>query len=141
MIYFLSREEGITVILSTHYMDEAENCDRIGLMNKGRLIALGTPEELKITSEKILGKLLQIRTSEFREVFKKLKSDFPNLSLYGNKILLRTFSPEKDKEKIEEVLTEEGKFKIEISQTLPSLQETFIDFIKKDLEENPENYV
>jgi ABC-2 type transport system ATP-binding protein len=141
MIYFLSREEGITVILSTHYMDEAENCDRIGLMNKGRLIALGTPEELKITSEKISGKLLQIRTSEFREVFKKLKSGFPNLSLYGNKILLRTFSPEKDKEKIEEVLTEEGKFKIEISQTLPSLQETFIDFIKKDLEENPENYV
>lgn len=141
MIYLLSREEGITVILSTHYMDEAENCDRIGLMNKGRLIALGTPEELKITSEKISGKLLQIRTSEFREVFKKLKSSFPNLSLYGNKILLRTFSPEKDKEKIEEVLTKEGKFKIEISQTLPSLQEAFIDFIKKDLEENPENYV
>jgi len=141
MIHFLSREEGITVILSTHYMDEAENCDRIGLMNKGRLIALGTPEELKMTSEKISGKLLQIRTSEFREVFKKLKSDFPNLSLYGNKILLRTFSPEKDKEKIEKILIKEGKFKIEISQTLPSLQETFIDFIKKDLEENPENYV
>ena len=141
MIYFLSREEGMTVILSTHYMDEAENCDRIGLMNKGRLIALGTPEELKINSEKISGKLLQIKTSEFREVFKKLKSVFPNLSLYGNKILLRTFNLEKDKERIEKFLTEEGIFKVEISQTLPSLQETFIDFIRKDLEENPENYV
>jgi len=141
MIYFLSREEGMTVILSTHYMDEAENCDRIGLMNKGRLIALGTPEELKINSEKISGKLLQIKTSEFREVFKKLKSVFPNLSLYGNKILLRTFNLEKDKERIEKFLTEEGIFKVEISQTLPSLQETFIDFIRKDLEENPESCV
>ena len=40
-------KEGTTILVTTHYMDEAENCDRIGLMNRGRLVAEGTPKELK----------------------------------------------------------------------------------------------
>jgi len=40
-------KEGVTILVTTHYMDEAENCNRIGLVNKGRLIAEGTPKELK----------------------------------------------------------------------------------------------
>ena len=46
LIYALS-EAGNTVFVSTHYMDEAEYCHRLALMYKGRVIALGTPEELK----------------------------------------------------------------------------------------------
>lgn len=38
---------GITVFVTTHYMDEAEYCDRISIMNEGRIVALGTPGELK----------------------------------------------------------------------------------------------
>ncbi|MHA1667196.1 MAG: ABC transporter ATP-binding protein [Candidatus Heimdallarchaeaceae archaeon] len=46
--YFKSlKEEGITIILTTHVMDEAERADRIGLMRAGKLIAEGYPEELK----------------------------------------------------------------------------------------------
>jgi ABC-2 type transport system ATP-binding protein len=43
----LRRREGITVFMTTHYMDEAENCNRIGIIDQGRLIALDTPEALK----------------------------------------------------------------------------------------------
>jgi ABC-2 type transport system ATP-binding protein len=43
----LRRREEITVFLTTHYMDEAERCDRIGIVNHGRIVALGTPGELK----------------------------------------------------------------------------------------------
>jgi ABC-2 type transport system ATP-binding protein len=46
LIYTLS-EAGNTVFVSTHYMEEAEYCHRLALMYKGRVIALGTPEELK----------------------------------------------------------------------------------------------
>jgi ABC-2 type transport system ATP-binding protein len=38
---------GITVFVTTHYMDEAEYCDRISIMNEGRIVALDTPENLK----------------------------------------------------------------------------------------------
>lgn len=46
LIYTVSRS-GTTVFVTTHYLDEAEYCDRIGLMNEGRLIALGSPDELR----------------------------------------------------------------------------------------------
>jgi ABC-2 type transport system ATP-binding protein len=46
LIYQLA-DTGVTVFVTTHYMDEAEYCDRLGLIYRGELIALGTPEELK----------------------------------------------------------------------------------------------
>lgn len=43
----LHRREDITVFVTTHYMDEAENCDRIAIIDEGRIVALGTPDALK----------------------------------------------------------------------------------------------
>lgn len=40
-------KESVTILVTTHYMDEAENCDRIALVNRGRVVAEGTPRELK----------------------------------------------------------------------------------------------
>jgi ABC-type multidrug transport system ATPase subunit len=40
-------ERGVTVMVTTHFMDEAEYCDRIGLVDRGRLIAEGSPDEMK----------------------------------------------------------------------------------------------
>ena len=42
----MSRDEGVTIFISTHFMNEAERCDRISLMHAGKLLAVGTPEEL-----------------------------------------------------------------------------------------------
>ena len=39
--------KGVTVFVTTHYMDEAENCDRMALIYKGSIIAMGTPHQLK----------------------------------------------------------------------------------------------
>ena len=47
LIYDLSGQ-GVTVFVTTHYMDEAEYCNRLGLIYRGELIALGTPHELKV---------------------------------------------------------------------------------------------
>lgn len=43
----LSRREGVTIFVSTHFMNEAERCDRVSLMHAGRVLAVGTPEELR----------------------------------------------------------------------------------------------
>ncbi|WP_243665009.1 AAA family ATPase, partial [Rhodothermus marinus] len=42
--------EGTTVFVTTHYLDEAEYCNRLGLIHNGRLIALGAPEALKLAT-------------------------------------------------------------------------------------------
>jgi ABC-type multidrug transport system, ATPase component len=50
--YFNSlKENGITILITTHYMDEARHCDRIGFMKSGRLIAEGEPDEILKTSD------------------------------------------------------------------------------------------
>ncbi|MEK7817925.1 MAG: ATP-binding cassette domain-containing protein, partial [Actinomycetota bacterium] len=46
-VHELRAEYGITIFLTTHYMDEAENCDRIAIIDDGRIVALDTPGELK----------------------------------------------------------------------------------------------
>jgi ABC-2 type transport system ATP-binding protein len=43
----LRQQEGVTILLATHLLDEAEKCDRLGILNRGRLVALDTPERLK----------------------------------------------------------------------------------------------
>jgi ribosome-dependent ATPase len=42
----LSREEGVTLFVSTHFMNEAQRCDRISLMHRGRVLAVGKPDDL-----------------------------------------------------------------------------------------------
>src|SRR5208283_4544445 len=42
----LSRNQGVTIFVSTHFMNEAERCDRISLMDSGRVLATGTPAQL-----------------------------------------------------------------------------------------------
>ena len=132
IIYQVSRQEGTTVIVSTHYMDEAENCDRLGLMNRGKLIALGTPEEIKKESEKFSGSLLQIKTPYFYKAFELISQEFPEISIYGNKIFIRTFEIENAKKKIKNLFESQKLLPFEIEQILIPLQEAFVDFIKRE---------
>jgi ABC-2 type transport system ATP-binding protein len=57
LIYALA-QDGVTIFVTTHYMDEAERCQRLGFMYDGKLIALGSPDELKRDS--MQGQLLEI---------------------------------------------------------------------------------
>lgn len=129
IIYTLSKESGVTIIVSTHYMVEAEYCDRLGLMHQGKLIAIGTPSVLKETSERRSGSLLSIRTSDFRRAFDLIISIFPNATLYGSRIHLRTFNPKSDREKVLKCLRDAGITDVETGLQPLLMQETFVDHI------------
>jgi ABC-type multidrug transport system ATPase subunit len=51
LLYQLVNDEGVTIFVTTHYMDEAERCGRVGYIHMGRLMTLGTPAELKALAE------------------------------------------------------------------------------------------
>jgi ribosome-dependent ATPase len=51
MLGELSRRDGVTIFVSTHFMNEAERCDRISLMHAGRVLAVGTPEEIRVAKD------------------------------------------------------------------------------------------
>jgi ABC-type multidrug transport system ATPase subunit len=131
LIYELSRESGVTVLVSTHYMDEADHCDRIGLMNRGRLVAVDTPGNLKATSEKRSGKLLAVKAHDFRDAFDVIRSGFPDAFLFGDRIHLRSTHPEFDREKLLRLLVAGGFSDAAISEPLLSMHEAFIDFMRE----------
>jgi len=69
----LKRREDITIFLTTHYMDEAENCDRIAIIDHGKIVAIDTPEALKAS----VGKdRVQIHTADDAAAIAELKETF-----------------------------------------------------------------
>lgn len=72
----LSREDGVTSLLTTHYMEEAAHCHRLGIINKGELVALDTPDKLR---ETIGGDVITITAKDPEavraEIKEKLKLD------------------------------------------------------------------
>jgi ABC-2 type transport system ATP-binding protein len=69
----LRQREEITIFMTTHYMDEAENCDRIAIINEGRVIALGTPASLKAS---VGTDRVQIATTDDAAAIEALRARF-----------------------------------------------------------------
>ncbi|MQY81290.1 MAG: ATP-binding cassette domain-containing protein, partial [Dehalococcoidia bacterium] len=77
---------GTTIFITTHYMDEAEHCHRLGLMYQGKLIALGSPHQLK--TEQVKGELVEVITSDYARSLAALSTDarYHQISLFGSAI-------------------------------------------------------
>jgi len=58
---YLRDQEGVCVLLTTHILEEAERCDRVGILHQGRLVAVGTPDELKAG---VGGDVVVVRTAD-----------------------------------------------------------------------------
>ncbi len=79
-------DRGTTMFITTHYMDEAEHCDRLGLMYQGKLIALGSPQQLK--SESVKGELVEVVSPDYARALELLGAEtaYHQVSLFGSAI-------------------------------------------------------
>lgn len=84
----LSLKFGVTVLITTHYMDEAEYCDRLLLMDRGKTVALGSPEELKAEVVERLGKPYLLYVENPFEAEEKLASLGFKTVLFGRRVKL-----------------------------------------------------
>jgi ABC-2 type transport system ATP-binding protein len=69
----LRDQEGVTILLTTHFMEDAERCDRVGILHDGRLVAIGTPEAMK---ERIGGDIVVLQSPDPLGLQKKLRERF-----------------------------------------------------------------
>ena len=69
----LRNQEDLTIFMTTHYMEEAENCDRIAIIDYGQLVALDTPDKLK---DAVGGDVVSIRTEDNEEAIRLLKEQY-----------------------------------------------------------------
>jgi len=129
IVHLLAQEEGVTVLVSTHYMDEAEHCDRLGLMQDGKLVTVGDPATLKQQAEARHGPTLVVRARAFAEAFHLLRQKFPHAILYGRRIQWQSMVPEADLEKARGQLAEAG-IEADVWQEGLTMEETFVSFME-----------
>ncbi|HUN66908.1 MAG TPA: ABC transporter ATP-binding protein [Bacteroidota bacterium] len=126
--------EGITVLVTTHFLDEAEYCNDIILINAGRLIAAGSPVELKTRyiSEPILEvSLLQEQVVDALELIRR-RPWAHETSVFGTKLHVMVGAEEEGIRLIREALAEHAIVADRIERIVPSLEDVFLYLLDKE---------
>lgn len=120
----------ITILVSTPYMDEADLCDRIALIQHGELMSVQTPAELKLS---YLGKLIEIRTGDLYRLKEEinLKLGKPVAFLFGQTIHA-SCRDEKEEEILHGLLHERGIARENIRRVSPGTEDCFIQQMTED---------
>lgn len=134
LIYKMAKEEGVTVLVTTHYMDEAELCQRVGFINQGRLIAIDTPAQLKQTQMR--GQVLEIRTATPDLAMKVLKTaqqsgqiPLDEVALYGAQIHAVVSDGQNYQASLRTLFAAENITVTAIEKIAPSLEDVFISSV------------
>lgn len=134
--------QGTTVFVTTHYMDEAEYCDRLGLIYRGELTALGTPGELK--GELMKDHVLEVRCARPHEAMVAIEQlqEVKETALFGNGLHVVAVDAEAAAAAVGAALSA-GGFDVErIERILPSLEDVFVSLIEsRDRAERPQTEV
>jgi ABC-2 type transport system ATP-binding protein len=118
--------EGVTVFVTTHYMEEAEYCNRLALIFRGKIVALGTPSELKRDSMK--GDLLLVECEPLGDAVEALQSA-PGLidaAVFGNALHLVVDDAAAALPRLKSYLTERKITVQRMEQIRPSLEDVFV---------------
>jgi len=126
---------GVTVFVTTHYMDEAEHCHRLAFIQRGKIIAYGSPAEIK--SEMMSGQVLEIAPSDAVDAVKILRAaqeqgslSIEEVELYGSLVHVVAPDMKKQQRAIEHELRQAG-IRIEHADIIePSLEDVFISAMK-----------
>jgi ABC-2 type transport system ATP-binding protein len=135
MIYQMAKE-GVTVLVTTHYMDEAELCQRVGFISQGRLVALDTPGRLKQTQMR--GDVLEIGVSDPDAAMRALKAiqqsgqvPLDEVALYGAQIHAIVPSAQQYKEMLRALLGATGVEVHSLEWIAPTLEDVFISSVRR----------
>ncbi|MCP3942989.1 MAG: ABC transporter ATP-binding protein [Desulfobacteraceae bacterium] len=123
-------KQGVSILVTTAYLDEAERCDRIGLLDKGELLATGTPQQIKESME---GKVLTIKSEDARKITKLLQREFSDLivNAFGDTVHIVCQQMQKTREKALQLIQDAGLKADEIKQALPTLEDVFVSRMSK----------
>jgi ABC-2 type transport system ATP-binding protein len=119
-------DEGVTVFVTTHYMEEAEYCNRLALIFRGEIVALGTPSELKQKSMK--GELLLVECEPLGQAVEVLQSapDVIDAAVFGNALHLVVRDATAAVPQVQKYLSDHSITVGRIEKIRPSLEDVFV---------------
>jgi ABC-2 type transport system ATP-binding protein len=127
ILYQLLREK-VTIFVSTAYLDEAERANRVGLMHSGKLIAVGTPDEVKTLMR---GAIIEIRSSLPRKAAAVLRERLAGMTvgLFGDRVHIVTSQPEETSETARQALEAHG-IQMQSARTIePGLEDVLVSML------------
>ena len=127
----LREREGITIFLTTHYMEEAENCDRIAIIDNGKIIALDTPEQLKDT---IGGDVIRLQTADDALAASVLEETYESVEMMPDPECL-CFKAEKAERFIPDFIREFPVKILSIDVHRPTLDDVFLALTGREIRE------
>jgi ABC-2 type transport system ATP-binding protein len=123
----LAREEGVAILITTHYMGEAEHCDHLALMYAGRIVAEGSPAEMKRQVEEEAGQLLEVAADQPGPALQRLQqAGFAGAALFGTKIHLLSLNLSQDEARLRAVLSTDGVQVQDVTARPLSLEDVFV---------------
>jgi ABC-2 type transport system ATP-binding protein len=125
--------QGITIFVSTPYMDEAERCSRVGLMYEGQIIVCDVPERIK---GMVTGELLELRPSDLRraEPLVARVEGVNEVQTYGDLLHVFVDNAARRQESLRAVLQAAGIEVISLRQTRPRMEEAFVSLVRRQME-------
>ncbi len=134
LIDHLSRR-GVTVLVTTHYLDEAERCQRVALMHRGRIAAMGSIQDVKqVFRDRAI---VEIRSDDPVAVMRRL-DDMPDVektSLFGTAVHAMMPRETADRLSLAERLRAEGLEIVSETRVEPSLEDVFLDVVERSEQE------
>jgi ABC-type multidrug transport system ATPase subunit len=123
------KNSGITILVSTPYMDEASLCDRVALMQEGQILSIETPENIIKSFDK---KLFALKSTDIYKLLKTLEKsgDIEVFYPFGE-YLHAIFNEELNKDSFIKQLISEGFSDIEIHEEAPTIEDCFMDLMRK----------
>jgi ABC-2 type transport system ATP-binding protein len=124
--------DGVSVLVSTHYMDEAEYCHRAALINQGRLIAIGSPDELKRTA--LGGELLLLECDALGPTLAAVEHapGVLDCSVFGSALHVLVGNADRSLRELPAYLGEKGLSPSRIERIHASLEDVFVQLIAVD---------
>ncbi len=119
--------EGTTLLVCTPYMDEAERCNRIGLMYNGQIMLINTPDELK---RQMVGEVIEIRCDQTYKANTYLRAYdmVKSVRMFGDRLLVLLRS-EADVDEIRSILVSKGVNVKDINRVRPSMEDIFVSLL------------
>ena len=123
-------KEGVTILFSTSYLDEAERCSRIGMIYQGELLIADTPAVVKT---QMIGTILELRTENNQRSMRMLEGveSIRGFVLSGDKIHVLVGDPQEGERVIRDVLKAKGMSILDLMAVRPSLEDAFVSMVRE----------
>jgi ABC-2 type transport system ATP-binding protein len=129
LIYAMA-DQGVTVLVTTHYLDEAEFCDRLVLIYQGRVIAQGPPRDLKASLPETILAVYPDRLGDALEVARRLP-EIGEAAVFGDGLHVAALKPDEAETALRRALVEANIHIRRLSRITPSLEDAFISLIQR----------